>query len=113
MPSFCKRMFQTQVAHDRTDHGPRQRLLLVPCARNDVQQLIAIDDPSQVIDHHQTIAIAVERNTCICACTPGTVSCKSSGEVDPQLRLILRPFGEQPIGTISAPRSARILGPTL
>ena len=37
----------------------------------------------------------------------------TSGEVEPQLRLMLRPFGEPPIGTISAPRSARILGPTL
>ena len=30
--------------------------------------------------------------------TPGTVSCSSPGEVEPQPSLMLRPFGEQPIG---------------
>ena len=48
-----------------------------------------------------------------CARTPGTVSCSSSGEVEPQPSLMLRPLGEQPIGTISASRSARMRGATL
>ena len=33
-----------------------------------------------------------------CARTPGTVSCSSSGAIEPQPSLMLRPFGEQPIG---------------
>ena len=37
-----------------------------------------------------------------CARTPGTVNCSSSGAVGPGAALMLRPFGEQPIGTISA-----------
>ena len=48
-----------------------------------------------------------------CARTPGTVSCSNSGAVEPQPSLMLRPFGEQPIGTISAPRSASTRGATL
>ena len=43
----------------------------------------------------------------------GTVSCSSSGAVDPQPSLMLRPFGEQPMGTISAPKSASTRGATL
>ncbi len=45
--------------------------------------------------------------------TPGTVSCSRLGDVEPQPSLMLRPFGEQPIGMISAPRSASVRGTTL
>ena len=45
--------------------------------------------------------------------TPGTVNCRRLGDVEPQPSLMLRPFGEQPIGMISAPRSASVRGTTL
>ena len=44
--------------------------------------------------------------------TPGG-EWSSSGRVDPQLSLIFRPFGEHPMGTISAPSSDRTRGATL
>ena len=89
--------------------GPCSVPALLALARDDVQQLVAVDDAAEVIDHHQTIAVAIERDAGLRR-TPGTVSCSSSGDVEPQFRLMLRPFGEQPIGTISAPRSARMRG---
>ena len=48
-----------------------------------------------------------------CALTPDTVMRRSSGWVEPQPALMLRPLGEQPIGMISAPRSASTRGATL
>ena len=41
--------------------GPAQRALLLARARDDVQQLVAVDDAPEVIDHHEAVAVAVER----------------------------------------------------
>ena len=63
------------------------RELLPPLARarHDVEQLVAIDGAAEVIDHHQPVAVAIERDAGMRR-TPGTVSCSSSGAVDPQRR---------------------------
>src|SRR5262245_35997774 len=36
-------------------------------ARNDEQQLVAVDDRAAAIDHHDAVAVAVERDAEICA----------------------------------------------
>ena len=60
MPARAHRKLETEVAHHRADHRTRS----VPCelarARDDVQQLIAIDDAPQMIDHDQPVAVAIE-----------------------------------------------------
>ncbi len=75
-------------------------------------QLVAVDQPPEVIHHDQPVAVAVERDADV-GPHPATVSCSSSGAVEPQRRLMLRPLGEQPMGMISAPRSASTRGATL
>ena len=105
-------MFQAEIAHHRADDGAGQSRLLLPVARagNDVEQLIAVDDAAEmstITRRSPSPSSAMPA----CACTPGTVSCNRPGDVEPQLRLMFRPFGEEPMGTISAPRSARMRGP--
>ena len=59
--AHCK--LQAEVAHHRADHGALQRAVELAGARNHVQELVAIDDAPQMIDHHQPIAIAIERKS--------------------------------------------------
>ena len=40
--------------------GPRSVPALVPAAGDDEEQLVAVDDAAQVIDHHHAIAVAIE-----------------------------------------------------
>ena len=54
---------ETEVAHHRPHHRAAQRPGVLQRAGDDVEQLVTIDDPSQVIDHHQAIAIAIERES--------------------------------------------------
>ena len=103
---------EAEVAHDRPDHRARSVPARLRARGDDVDELVAVDDAAEPIDHHQPIAVAIERDAAA-ARTPGTVSCSSPGAVEPQPSLMLRPFGEQPIGMISAPRSASVRGTTL
>ena len=41
--------------------GPAQRAAPLAGARDDVQELVAVDDAPEVIDHHEAVAVAVER----------------------------------------------------
>jgi hypothetical protein len=59
---FRERMFQPQIAHHRTDDRADQLLPLLALARNDVEQLIAVDQSAEVIHHHETVTVAIERD---------------------------------------------------
>ncbi len=62
MPSLPQGDLQAQVAHDRAHHRALQRAGLLPRAGDDVQQLVAVEHATQVVDHHQPVAVAVQRN---------------------------------------------------
>ena len=79
---------------------------------NDVQQLVAIGDAAEVIDHHQPVAVAVERDASM-GLNARDRRLQQFRRRGAATELMLRPFGEQPIGMISAPRSAMMRGPTL
>ena len=55
-----KGLLQTQVRHYRTDYAAIQQAPGRAMGRDDVKQLIAIDDCAFMIDHGDAIAIAVE-----------------------------------------------------
>ena len=59
-------MLQTEIAHDGTNH----RTLQIPgrMARScqQIQQLVTIHHAPQMIHHHQSIRIAIQRNTHVC-----------------------------------------------
>ena len=42
--------------------GPVQRPSRCARARHDIEELIAIDDAAQVVDHHQAVAVAIQRD---------------------------------------------------
>src|SRR5690606_12199957 len=58
-----ERMLETQIAHDGSDDRADERFLFVPRARNDVEQLIAVDEPTEMIDHEESIAVAIQRDS--------------------------------------------------
>src|SRR6188768_1492804 len=57
-----QRHFEAEVAHDSSDDGPLQSSRPFARSRNDVNELVAIDDASESVDHDESIAVAVERN---------------------------------------------------
>src|SRR5690606_26337675 len=57
-----QRLLQPKIAHDRADDGVDRHAGLAPRAREDEQQLVAIDDLALVIDHDQAITVAIQRD---------------------------------------------------
>src|SRR6185436_6589957 len=57
-----QRVLQAEIAHHSADDRPDQLLPPLALASNDVEQLIAVDQPAEVIHHHEAIAVAVESN---------------------------------------------------
>ena len=56
-------MLESQVAHHRANHGPLEAAFPLARGREDIKQLITIDDGTILIDHDQAIAIAIQRHT--------------------------------------------------
>ena len=59
----AQRDLQPQIAHHRADDRSTQAARLLQRACDDVQQLVAVDDAPEMIDHDQAIAIAVQGET--------------------------------------------------
>ena len=57
----AQRHLESEVAHHRADDRALQRAVLLARARDDIEQLIAIDDAAEMIDHDQAVAVAIER----------------------------------------------------
>ena len=63
MPTFPEGNLQTQVAHHGANHRSLQGPRFLTRTRDDVQKLVAVDDPAQVIDHDEAITVAIERES--------------------------------------------------
>ena len=59
---LAQRHFESEVAHHRPDHRTLQRSGALARSRDDVDELVAIDDAAKAIDHDEPIAVAVERD---------------------------------------------------
>ena len=57
-----QRDLETEVAHDSADNRTAQRTLAVAVSRDDVQQLITVDQVAALVDHHDAIAVAIKRH---------------------------------------------------
>ena len=57
----AQRELEPQVAHDRADDGAAQAARLAAVARENVDELIAVDEIAALVDHDDAIAVAVER----------------------------------------------------
>ena len=57
-----QRDLETEVAHDGADNRTAQHALAVAIPREDVQQLIAVDQVAALVDHHDAVAVAIERH---------------------------------------------------
>src|SRR5690606_17329214 len=58
---LAERKLEAEIAHHGADDRPAQRTGFVPVSREDVDQLIAIDQMPPLVDHHDPVAVAVER----------------------------------------------------
>src|SRR5512143_4073322 len=58
----AERMLGTQIGHQRAHHATLHVASLDAMTRDDVDQLVAVVYPSLGIRHHQTVAVAIERD---------------------------------------------------
>ena len=61
--SEFERDFEPEIAHDGADDRTFEQTRALAGARDDIDELIAVDDTSETIDHGEPIAIAIERDT--------------------------------------------------
>src|SRR5579862_58026 len=61
-PGLRQRLLQAQVAHERANHTAGEHAAPLVIARDNVQELIAIVETAFAVGHHQTVAVAVERD---------------------------------------------------
>ena len=59
--AFAQRHLEAEVAHHRADHRTAQRAGCCGALRDDVEQLVAVDQAAEMINHHQAVAVAIER----------------------------------------------------
>src|SRR6185312_4643111 len=59
--TLAQRHLQTEVAHHRADHRTSERAAAAARLRNDVEELIAIENAAEVIDHDEADAVAIQR----------------------------------------------------
>ena len=59
---LAQRHLEAEVAHHRPDHGSLEQPGALARGRDDVDELIAVDDAAQAVDHDEPIAIAIERD---------------------------------------------------
>jgi len=57
----AQRELEPEVTHDRADDGAAQFLRRAPFARQDVDELIAVDEVAPFVDHDDAVAVTVER----------------------------------------------------
>jgi hypothetical protein len=57
-----QRLFEPEIAHEGPDDGPAESSFILPGTGQNVQQLVAIDQAPEVIDHDQPVAVAIQRD---------------------------------------------------
>ena len=60
--AIAQREFQSQIAHDSANHGPLERTFVSSGRSDDIKQLIAIQQGPALINHDQTVAVAIKRD---------------------------------------------------
>src|SRR5690606_11116592 len=59
-------MLEPEIAHYRAHYRTLEAAFFLAGARQDEEQLVAIDDIADLVDHHDAIAVAIERDTHMC-----------------------------------------------
>src|SRR5205814_9228431 len=59
----AQRELEPEVRHHRADDRAAQRPRFEPVAREHIEELIAVDEVTALIDHQDAVAVAVERET--------------------------------------------------
>ncbi len=88
---------------------PRSRPARAPGARDQRQDLVAVDQLAALVGQQQPVGVAVERDAEIGAVLHHLAH-RKSGTVEPQPRLMLNPSGDTPTGTTVAPSSHSTVG---
>ena len=73
--------------------------------------LVAVDDVAALVDNHDAVGVAVERDADVGAHL-ATLAHSAAGAVEPQSLLMLKPSGSTPIAITSAPSSHSASGAT-
>ncbi len=56
-------VLQAQVAHHGANDRPMQPAFLLPRRRQDIQDLVAVDELTVFVDEHDAIPVAIQRDT--------------------------------------------------
>ena len=93
---------------------PAQPAVARPWTGDERHQLVAVDQLARLVDQHQPVGVAVERDADVGApCATHLRLQQLPGRVEPQSPLMLKPSGETPIAMTSAPSSHSTVGATL
>src|SRR6185437_16094572 len=65
--ALAKGDLEAEVGHHGADHGTPQGAVALACMGDDEQELIAVEDAAEMIDHDEAIAVAVEREAHVSA----------------------------------------------
>src|SRR5512134_1871658 len=57
----AQRELEPEVAHDRADHRAAQCSSAASVARQDIEDLVAVDETAALVDHDDAVAVAIER----------------------------------------------------
>ncbi len=58
-----QRQLQTHVGHQGANHAPLEAAVAQGIARDDIEDLVPVDDVAGAVHHHQAIAVTVEGDT--------------------------------------------------
>ncbi len=59
---LAQRHFEPEIAHHGSHHRTLQRSGALARCRDDVDELVAIDDAAETVDHDEAVAITIERD---------------------------------------------------
>ena len=63
-----QRPLQAEVAHERADYRPAQCIAIATIRGQDEQQLVAVHEIAEMVDHHDAVAVTVEGDADVCSC---------------------------------------------
>ena len=95
-----------------TTVGLGQPVVLLPALRHHGEQLVAVDHMALLVDDHDAVGVAVERDADVGAHLAHLRGRAPSGAVEPHSLLMLKPSGSTPSENTSAPSSHSAAGAT-